>query len=643
MKVLAGNISFMDKNELSNLIDSYKDLIKSNPSKALASAQEAYELSKNMDFEEGIIKSLILIGESLYVLSEFELALRKFYEALSPALEMQNKKYEADIYHWIGNINQSLSNYQTCLEFYFKSLNIKKDLPDKLSEALTLNNIGIVYKLLNNYPKALEYYLRSLGLKEEFGDRKTVANTLNNIGLMYSTLGENKKSNEYLFKSLKFIDRDNSLTDEANVLNNIGMNYKALGNYGKALDYFNESMTLIKMTHKKDDEANALNNIGTIFSFLNKEDKAIEKYNECLEISKSISDRKGEATSLLNLGISYLKLKNHTCAENYLQQAESLAAEIKIKDIRMSALFYLAESSETSSKFEKALGYYRKFHDLERELYNTDSTVKSKGLIAQYESEKNRKEYEAAREKNVELEQVIQKLDVLNEEKDHYISIISHDLRDPLSAIYGITDLVLSEKDTTTKEELLEYITSINQSSTKVLKILRHLLRINEIESGKLEVHPENLSLISIINSTIADYKQRAEAKNISINFEARKDFIILGDKNSLNSVFANLISNAVKYSPKDKNVFVNTSFKDGYVLIEIKDEGPGLTMKDKEKIFQKFAKLSARPTGGEDSIGLGLSLVKKLVNINNGKVWVDSEQGKGSSFFVKLPGKEIK
>ncbi len=643
MKVLAGNISYMDKNEISNLIDSYRDLTKSNPNKALVSAQDTYELAKNLDFDEGKIKSLILMGESLYVLSEFDLALRKFYEALSPALEMHNKKYEADIYHWIGNINQSLSSYQTCLEFYFKSLNIKKDLPDKLSEALTLNNIGIVYKLLNNYPKALEYYLRSLGLKEEFGDRKTVANTLNNIGLMYSTLGENKKSNEYLFKSLKFIDRDNSLTDEANVLNNIGMNYKALGNYGKALDYFNESMTLIKMTHKKDDEANALNNIGTIFSFLNKEDKAIEKYNECFEISKSIGDRKGEATSLLNLGISYLKLKNYPSAENYLQQAEIIAAEIKIKDIRMSALFHLAESFEATLNFEKGLVHYKKFHDLERELYNTDSHVKSKGLIAQYESEKNRKEYEAAREKNVELEQVIQKLDVLNEEKDHYISIISHDLRDPLSAIYGITDLILSEQETTTKEELLEYITSINQSSTKVLKILKHLLRINEIESGKLEVHPENLSLISIINSTITDYKQRADTKNISINFEAEKDYIIMGDKNSLNSVFSNLISNAVKYSPKDKSILINTSFKDGYVLTEVKDEGPGLTMKDKEKIFQKFAKLSARPTGGEDSIGLGLSLVKKLVNINNGKVWVDSEQGKGSSFFVKLPGKEIK
>lgn len=643
MEVLAGNISYMDKNEVSSLIDSYRDLNKSNPRKALVSAQDAYDICKNLNFEEGKVKALITMGESLYALSEFELALQKFYEALSPALEQDNKKYEAEIYHWIGNINQSLSSYQTSLEFYFKSLNIKKDLPDKLSEALTLNNIGIVYKLMNNYPKALEYYLRSLSLKEEFGDRKTVANTLNNIGLMYSTLGENKKSNEYLFKSLKFIDRDNSLSDEANVLNNIGVNYKALGNYGKALNYFDESMDIIKITHKKDDEANVLNNIGTIFSLLNKEDKAIEKFTECLDITKSIGDRKGEASSYLNLGVSHLNLKNYSVAQNYLIQAIELAGTIKAKDIRMSGNYHLAELYEAISNYEEALRYYKKFHDLERELFNTDSHLKSKGLIAQYESEKNRKEYEAAREKNVELEQMIHKLDILNEEKDHYISIISHDLRDPLSAIYGITDLVLSEQDTTSKEELLEYITSINQSSTKVLKILKHLLRINEIESGKLDVHTENLSFLSIVNSVVNDYKIRSDAKNININFNNQIDYTIVGDRNSLSSVFSNLISNAIKYSPKDKNIFINSSFKDGYVLTEIKDEGPGFTMKDKEKIFQKFAKLSARPTGGEDSIGLGLSLVKKLVNINNGKVWVESEQGKGASFFIKLPGKESK
>ncbi len=188
--------------------------------------------------------------------------------------------------------------------------------------------------------------------------------------------------------------------------------------------------------------------------------------------------------------------------------------------------------------------------------------------------------------------------------------------------------------------ELLEYIASINQSSTKVLKILRHLLRINEIESGKLEVHPENLSLVKILDSIVADYKLRSDAKNITVHYENKTDYTIVGDKNSLNSVFSNLISNAIKYSPKDKNIFINTSFKDGYILTEIRDEGPGLTMKDKEKIFQKFAKLSARPTAGEDSIGLGLSLVKKLVNINNGKVWVESEHGSGSTFYVKLPGK---
>ena len=642
MQNLADNIaqlSPVSKESILQLIDSCKELPKADPRKGLLIARDAFNQSEEISFEEGKVRSLIIMGESLYVLSQFDLSLNKFYEALPLSLNLKSKKYEADIYHWIGNVNQSLSNYQTSLEFYFKSLNLKKDLPDKLSEGLTLNNIGIDYKLLNNYPKALEYYLRSLSIKEEFGDRKTVANTLNNIGMMYSTLGEYKKSNEYLFKSLKFIDRSVTFTDEANVLNNIGMNYKSLKNYGRALDYFNEAMNLVKMTHDISNETFILNNIGTILSLLNKEEAAIDKFSECLEITRKIGNKKGEASALLNLGVSYLNLKHYDRAKKHLNDALNIAHNIGSKDIEMECYSNLAEAYSKTEDYKTALDNYSKFHDLERSVYNEQSHLKSKGLIAQYESEKNRKEYESTREKNLELEKVIKNLDSLNEEKDHYIGIISHDLRDPVSAIYGITDLILTDHETMDKEELLEYIASINQSSTKILKILKHLLRVSEIESGKFEINIEEFEVRPLMESILADYKSRADKKSIVLNLHISKDFIISGDKSSIMSIYTNLISNAIKYSPRGKNIFVNITQKDSHVLTEIKDEGPGLTMKDKEKIFGKFAKLSARPTAGEDSIGLGLSIVKKLAEMNNGRVWVESELGNGASFFVELPG----
>jgi len=644
MQNVADNITHVDdvsKESITQLIDKCKDLPKTDPRKGLLIARDAYNQSEGINYDEGKIRSLMIMGESLYSLSQFDLAMNKLYEALPIALSLQSKKFEADIYHWIGNVNQSLSNYQTSLEFYFKSLNVKKDLPDKLSEGLTLNNIGIDYKLLNNYPKALEYYLRSLSIKEEYGDRKTVANTLNNIGMMYSTLGEYKKSNEYLFKSLKFIDRSVTFTDEANVLNNIGMNYKSLKNYGKALDYFNEAMNLVKMTHDISNETFILNNIGTILSLLNKEENAIEKFSECLEITRQIGNKKGESSALLNLGVSFLNLKKYDRAKKYINDALNIAHNIGAKDIEMQCYSNLADAYYQTEDYKISIDSYMKFHDLERSVFNEESHLKSRGLIAQYESEKNRKEYESTREKNLELEKVIKNLDALNEEKDHYISIISHDLRDPVSAIFGITDLVLTDKDSMDKDELIEYITSINQSSNKILKILKHLLRVNEIESGKFEIHTEAFEITPLLQSIVADYKERADKKGLVFHMHISKDYIISGDRNSVMSILTNLISNAIKYSPKNKNIFVNLTPKDKNVLIEVRDEGPGLTMKDKEKIFGKFAKLSARPTGGEDSIGLGLSIVKKLAEMNNGKVWVESELGNGSSFFVELSVKE--
>jgi len=164
---------------------------------------------------------------------------------------------------------------------------------------------------------------------------------------------------------------------------------------------------------------------------------------------------------------------------------------------------------------------------------------------------------------------------------------------------------------------------------------------VSEIESGKFEIHTEDFELKPLLESILADYKGRADKKGLTLNMHIIKDYTISGDKSSIMSIFTNLISNAIKYSPKNKNIFVNVTPSERNVLVEVKDEGPGLTMKDKEKIFGKFAKLSARPTGGEDSIGLGLSIVKKLAEMNNGKVWVESELGNGASFFVELPGKE--
>jgi signal transduction histidine kinase len=187
------------------------------------------------------------------------------------------------------------------------------------------------------------------------------------------------------------------------------------------------------------------------------------------------------------------------------------------------------------------------------------------------------------------------------------------------------------------------FTSMIASASNQMLEIITNLLDVNRIETGMLSLHVEPVNL-EILDRIVDEYQSRATEKGIIIHYliPERDTAWVQGDKQSLQQIFDNLISNAVKYSPQWKSVWIrvlsNTSGNVRTIRVEIQDEGQGLTEQDKKKLFGKFTRLSAQPTGGENSTGLGLSIVKKLVELQNGKVWCESTYGEGATFIVELP-----
>jgi signal transduction histidine kinase len=196
-----------------------------------------------------------------------------------------------------------------------------------------------------------------------------------------------------------------------------------------------------------------------------------------------------------------------------------------------------------------------------------------------------------------------------------------------------------------------------------------NLLDINAIESGRFKFSATPMNIVEVVNGVVEGYYLRAKDKEISLHFNTETDEIMtFADRNAIMQVLENLISNSIKYSPLGKKVYVNiiTSSSDQlqtlfareedalgtipmeqkHVRIEFQDEGPGISAEDKIKLFGKFAKLSAKPTGGEHSTGLGLSIVKKMVEAMHGRVWCESEMddgfSTGATFIVELPIVEI-
>ncbi|TAE23821.1 MAG: GAF domain-containing protein [Candidatus Kapaibacterium sp.] len=238
-----------------------------------------------------------------------------------------------------------------------------------------------------------------------------------------------------------------------------------------------------------------------------------------------------------------------------------------------------------------------------------------------------------------EISSLNQHLVELNNEKNEFLGIVAHDLKNPLSGIRMLAKVLYDEASKLTYTDVQEFSTDIMNSAARMFELITNLLDINAIERGGMKVYLCDFDFAIIVRALTDNYAQRAEAKNIKLHFESPEDLpYVFADQNATVQVLDNIISNAVKYSPHDRNVWIRCTTTARTVRCEIKDEGPGFTEEDKKKLFGKFARLSAQPTGGEHSTGLGLSIVKKMAEAMHGNVWCESEYGHGASFFVELP-----
>jgi len=228
----------------------------------------------------------------------------------------------------------------------------------------------------------------------------------------------------------------------------------------------------------------------------------------------------------------------------------------------------------------------------------------------------------------------------LNQDKNEFLGIAAHDLKNPLSAIKGYAEEIMDCFNEMSKEEVLELAKLIQSGSHHMFDLITNLLDVNAIESGKVNISLTSIDLLPMAKQLIKNYKLRATAKNITLYFQpsSESEYIAKVDKNLIKQILDNLISNAIKYSPHGKNVYIRITQSDKSVRCEIQDEGPGLTDSDKQHLFCKFSRLTAQPTGKEHSTGLGLFIVKKLVESMDGSVWCESFFRQGANFIFEVP-----
>lgn len=238
-----------------------------------------------------------------------------------------------------------------------------------------------------------------------------------------------------------------------------------------------------------------------------------------------------------------------------------------------------------------------------------------------------------------ELQKKNVQLNKLNEQKNEFIGMAAHDLRNPISIIIGYSEFILDEAKDRLPPNHLKFLKIILHSSEFMLNMLNDLLDIAKIESGKLNLNRELVNPGSLIANNVALNRMIAEKKDITINVEIFEDLPEVNiDADKIEQVLNNLITNAIKFSNPGTTITVSSFKANGGITVIVKDQGQGISEEDLSKLFKPFSKLSTKSTAGEKSTGLGLSITKKIIMGHGGKIWVESQVGVGTTFYFTLP-----
>lgn len=239
--------------------------------------------------------------------------------------------------------------------------------------------------------------------------------------------------------------------------------------------------------------------------------------------------------------------------------------------------------------------------------------------------------------RKTELEKRNQKLMDLNEEKNHLIKVLAHDLRTPIGHIDGLAHLIQMEDRNLTPTQI-DLLDKIKDAASRLNQMISKILDIDAIESSRVNLKAEPVDMADQVKQIVTGFEKEAAKKSISLTYGISDEpLVVRTDALYLTQIVENLVSNAIKFSPAGKTVNVSLSSDNGHVQLCVRDQGPGFTESDKKKLFRKFQRLSAQPTGNEHSTGLGLSIVKRYTDLMKGEVWCESEPGKGAAFYVRL------
>lgn len=624
-----------------------------NYKKALLYIDQTERLSKFLNHVKGIAdvnyyKALIYAQRDDYynAIDGYNRS-RKYYSQLGDTLGI------AKVNNSIGLIEIKRGNYSVGLENSLSAIKTfeSRNLKDELSSAY--NNLAEAYFNTNQIDKALEFNIKALNVREQLRDSVGIKTSTKNVALLYSERKEHRKAIEYYEKVLNLLNPDTDGRLRGEILPRIGAEYLQFKDYVKAAEYLVEGLTYNRRINNEDGILRALNAIGELNIQIKKTKLAELQINEAYNIAVKINNRKellknyklhkeldsinGRFQNAFFWQSKYYELKSELDKES--QPIIPVITEpIKVDpldttdDFNAIAKQQQEEENEQLFKRLKAISY----------VLGAAFLIVSTILLLIYLKRKNtlkfnqelKEKNEQIEQKNVELAKQAAHLEEVNHVKDRLFSIVSHDLKDSISSIKGFIDLL--KENGLSKEEFYDLIPELSENADSASQLLFNLLNWSKSQMQNLEPKAELFNIQDVFRDKMNLVEQKVEQKRIVMIDESQRDFVY-ADRSMIEIVIQNLITNAVKFTRVGDVITVSNSDLNGKSLICVEDTGVGISRENIDKLFQKST-FTTRGTDNEKGTGLGLTICKELVELNKGRIWVESTLNVGTKFYVELP-----
>lgn len=616
------------------------------------------KLSNNLNYKKGIAeityyKSLIYAQKDDYInaVSGYNKS-KTLFKTLNDTLSV------AKVNNSIGLIEIKRGNYNKGLQFSLAAIKEleKRNLVSDLN--LAYSNLAKAYYNINLFEKAMEFYLKALGVQMKLNDAKGINESHSRLAELYSNKKEHRKAIEYYEKVLKSSELDND-SIRGHVFSKLGGEYLMFNDYDKATKYLIQGYNINTRTKNKAGLLLALNNLGDLNLKQGRLNIAEKQLLDAGEIAKSLNNK----TELLR---HYKLMKSLDSTRQRFDRAfvwqreyyelntslkktkiKSVTSTEKPTDIELNANsgsqpeVNVSTDKVTSAdnvEMNKALDKYKII------LYVLLAAliVVSALLVYTYlKRNSSIKELQELEEKNVKIElqneafsEQTKHLENVNNVKDKLFSIVSHDLKDSLSSINGFIDLL--KDGSLTREEFDDLIPELSENANNASLLLFNLLNWSKSQMQSLEPKPSLFDIQEVFESKVKLVDQRMESKGITLVDHTLRDFAY-ADRSMFEIVVQNLLANALKFCKNGDTVTVSNYISNGSCIVSIADTGIGISKENLNKLF-KDNSFTTMGTDNEKGTGLGLSICKELVELNHGKIWVESTQGIGSTFYVQLP-----